>query len=151
MGLGIDLDYDDSVLNILSFNYTNESISWALWTKLKLILGLIILIAYHQTGEALMHWTGWSIPGSVVCMLLLFVSLLLFKSPPKSIQQSSEFLLRHLAFLFVPAGVGMMMWLDLIAQEWLAMLVSMVLSTFVSLVFTAWVMQFSMRMNKSDD
>ena len=120
---------------------------------MKLITGLIILIAYHQSGEALMHWTGWPIPGSVVGMLLLFVSLLLFKSPPKSIKQSAEFLLRHLSLLFVPAGVGLMLLFDLIKDQWLAMWVSMVLSTFISLVFTAWVMQLMvnhMRVNHDE-
>ena len=78
-------------------------------------------------------------------MLLLFLSLLLFKSPPKSIQNSAEFLLQHLALLFVPAGVGVMLLFELIANEWLAMLISIVLSTLISLVFTARVMQLLMR------
>ncbi len=118
---------------------------------MKLILGLIILIAYHQTGEALMHWTGWPIPGSVVGMLLLFLSLVLFKSPANAVQPAAEFLLRHLALFFVPAGVGIMVLFDLIAEEWLAMLVGMVLSTLISLVFTAWVMQLLMPSNQIDD
>ena len=119
--------------------------------KLNLTLGLIILVAYHQAGEAMMHWTGWPVPGSVVGMLLLFVSLMLFKTPPKSVQLSAEFLLRHMALLFVPAGVGMMLLLDLIAEEWLAMLVSMLLSTFISMVFTAWLMQFLLRIIQADE
>ncbi len=98
-----------------------------------------------------MYWTGWPIPGSVVGMLLLFLSLMALNSPPQTIQYTAEFLLRHLSLLFVPAGVGMMLLFDLIAEEWLAMLISMVLSTFVSLIFTAWVMQFLMKLNKSDD
>ena len=89
-----------------------------------------------------MRWTGWPIPGSVVGMLLLLISLMTFKTQPKSIQLSAEFLLRHMALLFVPAGVGMMLLLDLIADEWLAMSVSLFLSTFISMIFTAWLMQF---------
>jgi len=118
---------------------------------LKIILGLLILIAYHQSGEALKFWFGWPIPGSVIGMLLLFVSLLLFNKPPKSIQRSSEFILSHLSLLFVPAGVGVMLLFDLIADQWVAMLVSMVLSTFVSLVFTAWLMQSLVNMGSQYD
>ncbi len=112
---------------------------------MKLIIGLLVLIAYHQTGEALMLWMNWPIPGSVVGMLLLFISLLLFNSPPKPIQRSAEFLLRHLALFFVPAGVGLMLLFELIKAQWLAMLVSMVLSTFISLIFTALVMQMMLK------
>lgn len=105
---------------------------------------------YHQTGEALMRSTGWPIPGSVVGMLLLFLSLMAFKTQPKSIQQSAEFLLRHLALLFVPAGVGMIMLLDLITEEWLAMSLSLFISTMTSMIFTAKLMQFLLHLNQSN-
>jgi len=98
-----------------------------------------------------MYWTGWPIPGSVVGLILLLFSLHLFKDAPESIQISSEFLLKHLAFLFVPAGVGIMLLFDLIADEWLAMLLSMVLSTLISLVFTAWLMQLLLILRVNTD
>ena len=125
--------------------YNDESCSWLACTELKIILGLLILIAYHQTGEALMYWSGWPIPGSVIGMLLLLLSLMLFNKPPKPIKHSAEFLLRHLSLLFVPAGVGMMLLFDLIADQWVAMLLSLVLSTVISLAFTAWLMQILLK------
>ncbi len=108
---------------------------------MKVFFGLIILVLYHQLGQLLMTWVQWPIPGAVFGMLMMFITLLVVKQPPQSIQQSSEFLLRHLALLFVPAGVGIMLLFDLIKNEWLAMVVSMVLSTLVSLAFVAWLMQ----------
>ncbi|MCB1582141.1 MAG: CidA/LrgA family protein [Marinicella sp.] len=108
---------------------------------MKMVAGIIILVLYHQMGELMMNWLEWPIPGGVFGMLMMFITLLIMKKPPQVIGQSSEFLLRHLAFLFVPAGVGIMLLFDLIKQEWLAMLVSMVLSTFISLGFVAWLMQ----------
>ena len=108
---------------------------------MKKIIGLVVLITYDQLGKWLMQSLDWPIPGSVVGMLLMFISLVLLKKPPKAWVNSSTFLLRHLGLLFVPAGVGIMLLYDLVADEWLAMLVSMVLSTFVSLVFTAYLMQ----------
>ncbi|MCX7552396.1 CidA/LrgA family protein [Marinicella sp. S1101] len=108
---------------------------------MKLIIGVMVLITYDQVGKWLMQSLDWPIPGSVVGMMLLFISLVLLPKPPAALVQSSKFLLRHLGLLFVPAGVGIMLLYDLVADEWLAMLVSMVLSTFVSLVFTAYLMQ----------
>ncbi len=109
---------------------------------MQLITGLVVLVVYDQLGRWLMRSLEWPIPGSVMGLLLLLLTLMVVKQPPKPVVQASEWLLRHLAFFFVPAGVGIMMLYDLIADEWLAMLVSMVVSTLISLMFTAWMMQW---------
>ncbi|WP_223788144.1 CidA/LrgA family protein [Marinicella meishanensis] len=106
------------------------------------LLGLGVLIAYDQLGQWLMRTVQWPIPGSVVGMMLMFLTLLLIKQPPTAVVQASMSLLKHLAFFFVPAGVGILLLFDLLANEWLAMLVSMVLSTVISLLFTAQLMQW---------
>ncbi len=100
-----------------------------------------MLVLFHQLGMWLMHMMQWPIPGGVAGMVLLFLSLLLFKKPPTVIAAGSGFLLKYLALLFVPAGVGIMLLFDLLANEWLAMLVSMVLSTVISLVVTGLLLQ----------
>ncbi len=98
-----------------------------------------------------MSHAGWPIPGSVIGMILLLVTLLIIKNPPQSVAQSSEFMLRHLALFFVPAGVGIILLLDVIRDEWLAMLVSMVLSTVISLLFTAGLMQSLLKLHQSTE
>lgn len=108
---------------------------------MKLIVGVLILFIYHQTGEWLMHLIGWPLPGAVVGMLLFFLTLLALREPPQVVAVGAEFLLRHLALFFVPAGVGMVLLLDLIRDQWLAMLISLVASTVLSLLFTGWLMQ----------
>ena len=118
---------------------------------MKLIVGLVVLIAYDQLGRWLIAVLGWPVPGSVLGMLLLLISLVLLNKPPAPIKQSAEFLLRHLSLLFVPAGVGIMLLLELIADEWLAMLVAMVFSTLIALALTAWMMQGLLRMYTSGD
>lgn len=109
------------------------------------LIGLGTLIAYDQLGQWLMRTLNWPIPGSVLGLLLLFLTLLLINKPPPAVTQSAEWLLKHLAFFFVPAGVGVLLLFELIADEWLAMLVSMVLSTVISLFFTALLMQYLLK------
>jgi len=108
---------------------------------MKLISGVLILIVYHQVGEWLMRLTDWPLPGAVVGMLLFFLTLLALREPPEVVTLGAEFLLRHLALLFVPAGVGVVLLLDLIRDQWLAMLISLVASTLLSMLFTGWLMQ----------
>lgn len=110
-------------------------------TPFKVLTGILVLVLYHQLGCWLMQLLKWPIPGGVMGMVLMFVSLLLFKPPPDSMRQGSEFLLQHLALFFVPAGVGIMLLFNLIADEWLAMSISVVLSTVISLAVTGLLLQ----------
>ncbi len=60
---------------------------------------------------------------------------------PGSLRLASNGLLAHLSLLFVPAGVGVMVHLDLIAQDLLAIAVTLVLSIAVTQFVTAWLLQ----------
>jgi len=57
----------------------------------------------------------------------------------------ADFLVHNLGFFFVPAGVGLMSCLGLIADEWLPIIGSMMVSTAVILVVTGHVHQFVRR------
>jgi holin-like protein len=46
-----------------------------------------------------------------------------------------------MALFFVPAGVGVMVYAELIGREWLPICAGMVLSTFIVMAVTGWVEQ----------
>jgi holin-like protein len=50
-------------------------------------------------------------------------------------------LLSHLSLLFVPAGVGVVMYGRELAADWVPIAIAIVLSTVVGLAVTAWVAQ----------
>ena len=60
---------------------------------------------------------------------------------PGSLRLASNGLLAHLSLLFVPAGVGVMVHLGLIAQDLLAIAVTLVVSIAVTQFVTAWLLQ----------
>ncbi|MDR2838304.1 MAG: CidA/LrgA family protein, partial [Azonexus sp.] len=66
------------------------------------------------------------------------------------LRQTSQNLLQHLSLLFVPAGTGVMLHLHRIANEWLALLLSIVVSTFVTLTVTALAMRWLQRRSAGD-
>jgi holin-like protein len=101
--------------------------------------GFLVLLLCQLLGELLVLASGVPVPGPVVGMVLLLLALIVFKRTPKSVRLVSEGLLRHLAFLYVPAGVGLMVHLEMISHYWLAILVALLVSTFVTLVVTALV------------
>ena len=101
----------------------------------------IVLLVCQLTGEVLVAVTGIPLPGPVLGMLLLFIGLLLRGGIPEGLNKMADGLLSHLSLLFVPAGVGVIAHAQLIGSELLPIAISLFLSTFITIVVTAWVMQ----------
>lgn len=99
--------------------------------------GITILLLYELTGEFIVLSLQISVPGPVVGMALLFLTLLVRGRSAPSLDMASSVLLNHLPLLFVPAGVGMMVHFERLAVEWLPIVVALVLSTLVTMAATA--------------
>ena len=54
--------------------------------------------------------------------------------------------LRHLALLFVPAGVGVVVHLETLSGEWLSIAIALVLSTFLTMAATALIMRVTVHL-----
>ena len=99
------------------------------------------LLVCQVAGEAFVRLVGLPVPGPVVGMLLLFGWLVFRGEVPEPVARVSAGLLEHLSLLFVPAGVGVVLYLDLVAAEWPAIAAALVLSTLASMLVTAFVMR----------
>ncbi|NCC31365.1 MAG: CidA/LrgA family protein [Chloroflexia bacterium] len=106
-----------------------------------MINALLSLLVFQLLGEVLVRAIGVPIPGPVVGMLLLFGALKLRGQVPDTLHKVSEALLNHLSLLFVPAGVGVMVHLNLLRTGWWQLLVTVIVSTLITLVVTAITMQ----------
>ena len=103
--------------------------------------GLTILLIYQLIGEVTVRLFKWPVPGPVLGMVMLFVTLLLKNELIKTLEPATTALLSHLSLLFVPAGVGVMVHFSRIGQQWLPITVSLVLSTIITLALSALLMQ----------
>lgn len=101
-----------------------------------MVRGLTILLLAQVAGELLSRWLKLPIPGNVLGMALLLLGLGCGWIKLAWVEDASELLLSHLALFFVPAGVGVMVYFDLIASEWLPIVVATVVSTFVVMTVT---------------
>jgi holin-like protein len=102
---------------------------------------LTLVLACQLAGEALARVTGLPVPGPILGLVLLFIGLTLRGRPAPRIEESADGLLSHLALLFVPAGVGVVQYLPLLADEWLAVSVSVVGGAVVAIAVTGLVMR----------
>lgn len=78
-----------------------------------------VLFAFLALGEFTVWLTGISVPSSIIGMLLLTLALQLKVVKLRHVEKTADFLVHNLGFFFVPAGVGLMSCLGLIAREWM--------------------------------
>lgn len=109
------------------------------------LTGITLLLVYQLVGEVTVRLLGIPIPGPVLGMVMLFATLLIRGRTPESLNNASGALLSHLSLLFVPAGVGMMVHFDRIAAEWFPIAAALFLSTIITMVATAFIMQLTSR------
>ena len=98
-----------------------------------LLAGFTWLLVFQCAGEALVRLAGWPIPGPVAGMAMLFAALLARGEAPESLAVAAEGLAKHLSLLFVPAGVGVMMYVGQMATEWLPIVVASLVSTVLAI------------------
>lgn len=106
------------------------------------MLGYITLLLVCQlVGEVAVRAAGAPVPGPVVGMVVLFAGLAWRGGIPQGLDRVTGALLGHLSLLFVPAGVGVMLHLGLVAAEWLPLSAALVVSTLATIAVTGLVMR----------
>lgn len=104
-----------------------------------MIAGLTWLVAFQLAGEFVARVADLPVPGPVVGMLLLFCFLRVRRYDDQgSIVRAGTALLRHLQLFFVPAGVGVVLYLGLIGREALPIGVAMFGSWLLGLSAVGW-------------
>lgn len=88
-------------------------------TALALARGMAVLLAFLYLGDALSSLLHLPLPGSVVGMVLLAVSLHRKWLPFEWVRPAAHLLIRHMSLLYIPPGVGVMAYFGLIRREWL--------------------------------
>lgn len=101
---------------------------------------LLILLSCQLAGEASVFFLELPVPGPVIGFLLLFSICLVRGRIPAGLETTAPVLLSHLSLLFVPAGVGVILHLSRIAEEWPAILTALLLSTWLAVAVTGLVL-----------
>ncbi|MGE5547583.1 MAG: CidA/LrgA family protein [Solirubrobacterales bacterium] len=102
---------------------------------------ITVLLVCQLAGEVVARLLGLPVPGPVVGMLILFLGLVVRGRVPEDLDRVARGLLSNLSLLFVPAGVGVMVHLRLIAHEWLPISAALIVSTLATIAVTGLVMK----------
>lgn len=106
----------------------------------------MILFGCLALGELTIYLTDVKLPGSIIGMLLLTLFLKLGWVKLEWVQGLSNFLVANLGFFFVPPGVALMLYYDLIRAEFIPIMVATIASTILVLVVTGWVHQLTRKL-----
>lgn len=105
-----------------------------------MLFGTLILCTYFLLSEALVQFLALQFPSSVLGMILLFLSLCIFPRLQEPLKEVSRFVAKNLALFFIPAGVGVMNYFGLIADQGWKLVLILLISTAITLVGTAWIL-----------
>ena len=95
-----------------------------------------ILFGCLALGELTVRTTGVKLPSSIIGMLLLTLLLKLKVIKLEWVRGLTDFLIANLGFFFVPPGVALMRYFDLIRAEILPIALATLLSTVIVLIIT---------------
>ncbi|UGV25164.1 CidA/LrgA family protein [Rhodopseudomonas boonkerdii] len=110
-----------------------------------MIASLCLILLCQLVGEIVVRSLAWPVPGPVFGMLLLFLLLLLrdraalFANGPLQgggVENAARGLLAHLSLMFIPAGVGVVQRLDLLAEHGTAIAGVLAISVVITLLVT---------------
>lgn len=106
-----------------------------------MIRQLAILFGCLALGELIIWLTGIPLPSSILGMLILTLLLKLKIIRLEWVKTISDFLVANIGFFFVPPGVAIMLYFDIIKAEFWPIVISTAISTVIVLAVTGWVHQ----------
>lgn len=106
-----------------------------------MLKGLIVLLLFQLCGETLAAALNSPVPGPVIGMLLLWATLHFKGGPSSELSHTSQAFIQYLSLFFLPAGVGLFFLPQHIQQYWPAVVAAMVAGTFISMLFSGWLIK----------
>ncbi|KAA0257027.1 CidA/LrgA family protein [Deferribacter autotrophicus] len=106
-----------------------------------MIQGLTIIFLFLFIGDTISNLFKIPIPGNVIGMILLTGALKFEIIKLKNVKPAADILVKNMAFLFIPPGVGIMIYFDLIKKELIPIIVSYFFSTLAVLFVVGKIQQ----------
>lgn len=114
-------------------------------TPTKLLHGLAIILFLQWLSTAIISFLGIPFPPPLLGMLILTALLCTGAIKENYIEDICTALIDKMALLFLPAGVSMILYLDVIKAELLPISLTVILSSVIILCSTALVLEMLLR------
>lgn len=108
-----------------------------------MLYAIATLLVFQLVGEITTYLLGLPVPGPVLGMAMLFLTMVAFPALAERLRETASGMLQHLSLLFVPAGVGVMLHAQRLAQDWQPIALALTLGTAITLAVTALVIRWA--------
>lgn len=102
-----------------------------------MINGFVQLLIFQAFGELLSKFALPFVPGPVLGLVLLLAYLVLRGHVPASIDLVGSSILQHLGLLFIPASVGVVLYLPILQAHAWAIAATLVMSVVATIAVSA--------------
>ncbi|MBL8515157.1 MAG: CidA/LrgA family protein [Betaproteobacteria bacterium] len=106
-----------------------------------LIPGLTQILLFQGLGEVISRFAVPALPGPVIGLIALLLFLVMKGGVNPAMESVANGLIRHLGLLFVPAAVGVILFLPQLRVHWLAISLALVASVVATIAVTALVLR----------
>lgn len=114
----------------------NGNFAAMLQRVVRIIVQIGILNIYYYIGEGIVSLLHVPLPGSIIGLLLLALSLIFKIIKVEYIQDGAGFLIGVLTLFFIPATVGVIDYPELLSTTGLLIILAVIASTLISIYIT---------------
>lgn len=108
---------------------------------MKMIKGIFIILLFYFLGQGISYLIASFIPGNIIGMILLFLSLYFKIITPDKVREVANAFTKNMAIFFIPAGAGLLGSYGLISKFWMSILIVCSISTILVIAVVAIVQQ----------
>ena len=119
----------------------NENFAAMFKRIVRIIVQIGILNIYYYIGEGIVSLLHVPLPGSIIGLLLLALSLIFKIIKVEYIQDGAGFLIGVLTLFFIPATVGVIDYPELLSTTGLLIILAVIASTLISIYITGLLTQ----------
>jgi len=102
---------------------------------------LVYIFYFLIFGEIIKYLFDIPIAGNIIAMILIFISLKLKIIKLEDVKPASDQLIKYMVVFFIPYGVGMMAFYDVLKENWIPIIFATLISTVITLYITAGIQQ----------
>ena len=110
---------------------------------MKILCQIAIIFSVCWISTIIESILPFAFPSSVISMILLFLLLLFKVVKVHHIREKSDFLLGNMAFFFIPAGVSVINYFDVLSKHLIPLLVICLVSTILTFAVTAYAVKLT--------
>jgi holin-like protein len=107
-----------------------------------MIPGLVQILLWQGLGELISHFLIPVLPGPVIGLIFLLIFLILKGQINNSLALVADAFSQHLGILFIPAAVGVILFLPQLKTHALAVVTALVVSVTLTIAVTALILKY---------